>query len=61
VRTGAGPGETGPASYWLEREGQVVELRLDEEPESPLDGIQRHIQSLILSTFRWSGETGPGR
>jgi hypothetical protein len=61
VRTGAGPGETGPASYWLEREGQVVELRLEEEPESPLDGIQRHVQSLILSTFRWSGETRPGR
>ena len=61
VRTGAAPGETGPASYWLEREGLVVELRLDEEPESPLDGIQRHVQSLILSTFRWSEGTGAER
>lgn len=60
VRTGAGPGETGTASYWLERQGLVVELRLEEEPESPLDGIQRHVQSLILSTFRWSEEPGPG-
>jgi len=55
-RTGAAPGAAGTASYWLEREGKVVELRLEEEPESPLAGIQRHVQSLILSTFRWSGE-----
>jgi hypothetical protein len=57
IRTGAAPGETGPASYWLEREGLVIELHLEEEPDSPLDGIQRHLQSLILSTFQWSGET----
>lgn len=56
VRTGAAPGEAGPTSYWLAREGLVVELRLEEEPESPLEGIQRHVQSLILSTFRWSGD-----
>jgi hypothetical protein len=56
VRTGAAPGETGSTSYWLERDGLVVELRLEDEPESPLDGIQRHVQSLILSTFRWSGD-----
>jgi hypothetical protein len=56
VRIGARPGEAGPTSYWLEREGLVVELRLEEEPESPLAGIQRHVQSLILSTFRWSGD-----
>jgi hypothetical protein len=41
----------------LRTNGKVVELRLEEEPESPLSGIQRHIQSLMLSTFRWSGET----
>lgn len=57
-RTGVAPGAAGAASYWLEREGKVVELRLEEEPESPLSAIQRHVQSLILSTFRWSGETG---
>ncbi|HEY7472949.1 MAG TPA: hypothetical protein VIE68_11440 [Gemmatimonadota bacterium] len=57
LRTGAAPSEEGPASYWLERDGRVVEFRLEEEPESPLGGIQRHVQSLILSTFRWSGET----
>jgi hypothetical protein len=56
LRTGSAPGNAGTASYWLERNGKVVELRLDEEPESPLSGIQRHIQSLMLSTFRWSGE-----
>lgn len=56
LRTGTAPGIAGTASYWLERNGKVVELRLDEEPESPLSGIQRHIQSLMLSTFRWSGE-----
>lgn len=56
LRTGSAPGLAGTASYWLEREGKVVELRLQEEPESPLSGIQRHIQSLMLSTFRWSGE-----
>jgi hypothetical protein len=33
----------------------IVEFRLVEEPGSPLGGIQRHVQSLILSTFRWSG------
>ena len=55
-RTGSAPGIEGTASYWLERNGKVVELRLDEEPESPLSGIQRHIQSLMLSTFQWSGE-----
>jgi hypothetical protein len=60
VRTGAAPGEVGSTSYWLEREGLVVELRLEEEPESPLDGIQRHVQSLILSTFRWSGDPAGG-
>ena len=54
LRTGATPNEAGSASYWLERDGLVVEIRLDEEPESPLGGIQRHVQSLILSTFRWS-------
>jgi hypothetical protein len=58
VRTGAGPGEVGSASYWLERDGLVVELRLEEEPGSPLNGIQRHMQSLILATFRWSAQTG---
>src|SRR5688500_7051236 len=57
LRTGSAPGLAGTASYWLERNGKVVELRLEEEPESPLSGIQRHIQSLMLSTFRWSGET----
>lgn len=56
LRTGSAPGLEGSASYWLERKGKVVELKLDEEPESPLSGIQRHIQSLMLSTFRWSGE-----
>jgi len=56
LRTGSAPGNAGTASYWLERSGKVVELRLDEEPESPLSGIQRHIQSLMLSTFRWSGD-----
>lgn len=56
LRTGTAPGIAGTASYWLERNGKVVELKLDEEPESPLSGIQRHIQSLMLSTFRWSGE-----
>jgi hypothetical protein len=55
LRTGAAPNEAGPVSYWLERNGKVVEFRLEEEPESPLSGIQRHVQSLILSTFRWSG------
>ncbi|HET6360541.1 MAG TPA: hypothetical protein VFH11_00615 [Gemmatimonadota bacterium] len=55
LRTGSAPGLAGTASYWLERNGKVVELRLEEEPESPLSGIQRHIQSLILSTFEWSG------
>jgi hypothetical protein len=58
IRTGVAPGVAGSASYWLEREGKVVEFRLEEEPESPLSGIQRHVQSLILSTFRWSGEAG---
>ena len=58
LRTGAAPGLAGSASYWLERNGKVVELRLEEEPESPLSGIQRHIQSLMLSTFRWSEESG---
>lgn len=58
-RTGAAPRESGPASYWLERDGKVVELRLSEEPESPLAGIQRHMQSLILSTFRWSQSGAP--
>ncbi|CAN5783360.1 hypothetical protein BH20GEM1_BH20GEM1_23180 [soil metagenome] len=57
-RTGVAPGVAGAASYWLERQGKVIELRLEEEPESPLGGIQRHVQSLILSTFRWSGEPG---
>jgi hypothetical protein len=56
LRTGAAPREPGPASYWLEREGTVVEFHLTEEPESPLAGIQRHMQSLMLSTFRWSEE-----
>jgi hypothetical protein len=56
LRTGAAPNEEGPVSYWLEREGKIVEFRLEEEPESPLGAIQRHVQSLILSTFRWSGE-----
>ena len=54
LRTGASARESGAASYWLERDGKVVEFRLVEEPESPLGGIQRHVQSLILSTFRWS-------
>jgi hypothetical protein len=54
LRTGAAPNEAGGTSYWLERNGRIVELRLEEEPESPLGGIQRHVQSLILSTFRWS-------
>jgi len=58
LRTGAPPAEAGPASYWLEREGKVVELRVEEEPESPLGPLQRHVQALILSTFRWSGEPG---
>lgn len=57
LRTGSAPGLAGTASYWLERNGKVVELRLEEEPESPLTGIQRHLQSLMLSTFRWSGES----
>jgi hypothetical protein len=57
LRTGSPPGIEGTASYWLERNGKVVELKLDEEPESPLSGIQRHIQSLMLSTFEWSGES----
>lgn len=57
VRTGAAAGQPGLATYWLEREGLVVELRLEEDPESPLNGIQRHVQSLILSTFRWSGQS----
>ena len=57
LRTGSAPGLVGPASYWLERDGKVVELRVTEEPESPLLGIQRHIQSLMLSTFRWSGNS----
>lgn len=56
LRTGSAPGNAGTASYWIERNGKVVELRLDEELESPLSGIQRHIQSLMLSTFRWSGD-----
>ena len=56
LRTGSAAGIAGTASYWLERNGKVVELRLEEEPESPLSGIQRHIQSLMLSTFRWSGD-----
>jgi hypothetical protein len=59
-RTGVAPGAAGAASYWLERDGKVVELRLEEEPESPLGGIQRHVQSLILSTFRWSGSATSG-
>jgi hypothetical protein len=54
LRTGAAPNEAGAASYWLERDGLIVEIRVEEEPESPLGGIQRHVQSLILSTFRWS-------
>jgi hypothetical protein len=61
LRTGSAPGIAGTASYWLERNGKIVELRLDEEPESPLSGIQRHIQSLMLSTFRWSGEGTLGK
>ena len=61
LRTGSAPGLAGTASYWLERDGKVVELRLEEEPESPLSGIQRHIQSLMLSTFRWSGDAGESR
>jgi hypothetical protein len=61
LRTGSAPGLEGSASYWLERNGKVVELRLEEEPESPLSGIQRHIQSLMLSTFRWSGEPEASR
>lgn len=56
LRTGSAPGLAGTASYWLERNGKVVEFQLKEEPESPLSGIQRHIQSLMLSTFRWTGE-----
>jgi hypothetical protein len=60
LRTGAASREPGPASYWLERDGTVVEFRLTEEPESPLAGIQRHMQSLMLSTFRWS-EGVPGQ
>ena len=56
LRTGAPPGEEGLTSYWLERGGKVVELRLEPQPESPLDAIQRHLQSLVLSTFRWSPE-----
>jgi hypothetical protein len=55
LRTGAAPNEAGPVSYWLERDGMIVEFRLVEEPGSPLGGIQRHVQSLILSTFKWSG------
>jgi hypothetical protein len=54
LRTGTPPGESGPATYWLERNGKVVEIRVTEEPERPLSGIQRHVQSLVLSTFRWS-------
>lgn len=54
LRVGAASREPGPVSYWLERDGTVVEFRLVEEPESPLAGIQRHLQSLMLSTFRWS-------
>ena len=38
----------------------LVEFRLEEEPESPLAGIQRHMQSLILSTFRWSDAVATG-
>ena len=57
LRTGAGPNEAGAVSYWLERNGRIVDLRLEEEPESPLGAIQRHVQSLILSTFRWSEES----
>ena len=57
LRTGAAPNEAGAASYWLERDGLVVEIRVEEEPESPLGAIQRHVQSLILSTFRWSEES----
>jgi hypothetical protein len=60
LRTGTAPGIEGTASYWLERNGKVVELKLDEEPESPLSGIQRHIQSLMLSTFEWSGQSESG-
>lgn len=60
IRTGAASREPGPASYWLERGGRVVEFRLTEEPESPLAGIQRHMQSLILSTFRWSDAVTSG-
>lgn len=60
LRTGAAPREPGAASYWLERDGTVVEFRLTEEPESPLAGIQRHMQSLMLSTFRWSEEGSSG-
>lgn len=56
LRTGAPPGEEGVTSYWLERDGKVVEFRLEEEPESPLGALQRHVQSLVLSTFRWSGD-----
>lgn len=60
LRTGVAPGAAGATSYWLEREGKVVELRLEEEAESPLGGIQRHVQSLILSTFRWSESAASG-
>ena len=60
LRVGAASREPGPVSYWLERGETVVEFRLSEEPESPLAGIQRHVQSLILSTFRWSPEAGAG-
>ena len=60
LRTGSSSREPGPASYWLEREGTVIEFRLTEEPESPLAGIQRHMQSLILSTFRWSDAVASG-
>jgi hypothetical protein len=62
LRTVYGSGLASTVTYWLERDGKIVELRLEEEPESPLSGIQRHIQSLMLSTFRWSGSTQePGR
>lgn len=60
LRTGVAPGAAGTTSYWLEREGKVVELRLEEEAESPLGAIQRHVQSLILSTFRWSESAASG-
>ena len=62
LRTVSGSGLASTVTYWVERDGKIVELRLEQDPESPLSGIQRHIQSLMLSTFRWSGSPQePGR